>query len=97
MSSPAAAHPIETVSGAAPALLAASRAVQDSKRSYETRPIQEKSIQPPAGDLQSLDLVDWKRHAALSLFKLGDGRIVYTNGRDVARSRPTTEGGIDVR
>eukprot|EP00965_Chrysotila_dentata_P004597 149791-Pleurochrysis_carterae.AAC.1 len=65
MSSPAAAHPIETVAGAAQALLAASRAVQQSRRAYEARPIHEKSIQPPAADLQSLDLVGWKRHAAL--------------------------------
>eukprot|EP00965_Chrysotila_dentata_P042717 1417891-Pleurochrysis_carterae.AAC.1 len=65
---------------------------------YNSRAIYRGSpFQPPAGDLPSLDLVRWKRHAVLSLFKLGDGRVVYTDGRDVARSRPTAEGGINVR
>eukprot|EP00965_Chrysotila_dentata_P160516 5299824-Pleurochrysis_carterae.AAC.1 len=64
---------------------------------YEATTITEKSTQPPASDLRSLDLVGWKRHSALSLFRLGDGRIVYTEWRDVARSRTPGSAGIEVR
>eukprot|EP00965_Chrysotila_dentata_P083907 2769229-Pleurochrysis_carterae.AAC.1 len=84
MSSPVAAHRIETVGAAAQAIQATLRAVSEAEQAYETRDVQEKSFQSPAGDLQSLDLVGWKRHATLSLFMLGDGRIVFTDGRDVA-------------
>eukprot|EP00965_Chrysotila_dentata_P157083 5189621-Pleurochrysis_carterae.AAC.1 len=66
MSSPAGACQIETVGAAAQALQATSRAVQEAKRAYVARVPIVKSFQPPAGDLQSLDLVGWKRHAALS-------------------------------
>eukprot|EP00965_Chrysotila_dentata_P253888 6211491-Pleurochrysis_carterae.AAC.1 len=64
---------------------------------YQTRTIHDNSFRPPAGDLLSLDLAGWKRHAPLSLFKLGDGRVVYTDGRHVGRGRPTEAGGIDVQ
>eukprot|EP00965_Chrysotila_dentata_P186610 6161923-Pleurochrysis_carterae.AAC.2 len=97
MSSPAGARRMETVGAAPQALQAASRAVQQASRAYEATMISEKSTQPPAKDLRSLDLVSWKRHSARSLFRLGDGRIFYTEWRDVARSRPSEPGGIEVR
>eukprot|EP00965_Chrysotila_dentata_P000394 13566-Pleurochrysis_carterae.AAC.1 len=74
MSSPVGACQIDTVGAAAQALQAASRAVQEAQRAYSARVPKVKSFQPPAGDLQSLNLVGWKRHAALSLFRLADGR-----------------------
>eukprot|EP00965_Chrysotila_dentata_P124376 4111489-Pleurochrysis_carterae.AAC.2 len=96
MSSPAGACQIETAGAAAQALRAVSRAVQEAQRAYIARVPIVKSFQPPAGDLQSLDLVGSKRHAALSLFRLAAGRVVYMDGRDVACRRPSGEDGVDV-
>eukprot|EP00965_Chrysotila_dentata_P163927 5412062-Pleurochrysis_carterae.AAC.2 len=97
MSSPAGACQFKTVGAAAQALQVASRAVQETQRVYLARTSSVKSIQPPVGDLQLLDPVGWKRHSALNLFRLADGRIVYTDGRDVARRRPSEGDGVDVR
>eukprot|EP00965_Chrysotila_dentata_P044580 1482061-Pleurochrysis_carterae.AAC.5 len=46
------------------------------------------SAQPPLIRFSQLDLEGWKRWATLSLFKLKDGSIVYTDSEDVASPIP---------
>eukprot|EP00965_Chrysotila_dentata_P100673 3326621-Pleurochrysis_carterae.AAC.1 len=90
-SSPGAAHPIKTVGGATQALLAASRAVQGAQQTYNIveRYRRGRSSPRPATYSRWTGWAGSVYAGALSLFKLGDGRFIYTDGRDVARSRPT--------
>eukprot|EP00965_Chrysotila_dentata_P015735 520961-Pleurochrysis_carterae.AAC.1 len=43
-----------------------------------------------------MSLEGWKRQGALTLFKQQDGRILFTDGRDVAR-RTTRDGPLVIQ
>eukprot|EP00965_Chrysotila_dentata_P054951 1824207-Pleurochrysis_carterae.AAC.1 len=71
-------------------------AVSRASRAQDARPVIPSSIQPTPVDFTSLNLERWKSKGALSLFKLKDGRVLFTEGRDVAR-RTSRDGPIDVQ
>eukprot|EP00965_Chrysotila_dentata_P031408 1047046-Pleurochrysis_carterae.AAC.1 len=73
-----------------------SRAVSRASRAQNARPVTPRSIQPTPVDFTSLNLEGWKSTGALSFFKLKDGRVLFTDGRDMAR-RTSLDGPIDVQ
>eukprot|EP00965_Chrysotila_dentata_P130117 4301559-Pleurochrysis_carterae.AAC.2 len=67
------------------ALALAAKPIRNAARTRSVTQTLSSSVQPVPMNLTTLDLRGWKSSAALSSSKLSDGRVVFTDGRDVAR------------
>eukprot|EP00965_Chrysotila_dentata_P111976 3702932-Pleurochrysis_carterae.AAC.1 len=72
-------------------------ALRAARRAKESAPALELTMQPPAVNLKSTDLDEWKRWAALSLFRGRDGIVRFTEGRAMVRCRPGDGGGVEIQ
>eukprot|EP00965_Chrysotila_dentata_P237311 6201823-Pleurochrysis_carterae.AAC.2 len=85
MSSPAPAQQIETGGSADAALAELSRAVKEAGRAHGGRVAKTKSVQPSPIDFTTLSLEGWRSKGAQTMFRQKNGRLYFTDGRDVAR------------
>eukprot|EP00965_Chrysotila_dentata_P200365 6179940-Pleurochrysis_carterae.AAC.1 len=85
---------IEMLGSAGAARAALSRAVKEAGRAHGVRAAVE--VQPSPVDFTALGLEGWKSKGALSLFRQNDGRVLFTDGRDVAR-RTTRDGPFEIQ
>eukprot|EP00965_Chrysotila_dentata_P178138 5884059-Pleurochrysis_carterae.AAC.1 len=91
MATPAAALAVSTESTEARAAAAVVRAVRRARRANDDAYGKGSSAQQPPVDFTSLGLTGWNGQGAQSLWRLADGRVLFTGGHDVAY-HATTEG-----